>query len=84
MLVYLILFLFFSIPIASVIFFVISLKDYRYARTIIKAVAKPSDEELQDLKRKRIRLIISSVIAGVLVTVVVGISVLFYLAIAFM
>ncbi|MBQ4563262.1 MAG: hypothetical protein IJA58_02140 [Lachnospiraceae bacterium] len=79
-----VLFLFFGIPIVAVLFFVSSLKDYRYASTIIKAVAKPSREEVEEMKRRKTRLIVSSVIAAVLVTVVGGISVLFYLAIAFM
>ncbi len=68
--------LFFGLPLAAVIFFVVSL--VRYVR------AKRSGADPQERKKRRILLIVSSIIAGVLLAVVVGFIVLLMMAIAFM
>lgn len=68
--------LFFGLPLAAVVFFVVSL--VRYIR------AKKCGIDAEKLKEHRILLIVSSVIAGVLLAVVVGFVTLLMMAIAFM
>ena len=79
---YLIEFLYFAIPVSAVIFFVVSLCQYVSAKKQNKR--QPGSVSPQIVKSRRIRLILSSVIAGVLVTVVLAFTALLFMAVAFM
>lgn len=68
--------LFFGLPLAAVIFFLTSL--IRYIR------AKQRGADAQEMKKHKILLLASSIIAGVLLAVVVGFVTLLMMAIAFM
>jgi len=82
MLSYIISILYYLIPAAAVLFFVISLSLYREAKHRNKiAPGTYSDEQI---KTRKICLIISSVIAGALVVVVLAFIFLLMMAVAFM
>ena len=74
--------LFFGIPLASVVLFVVSLVRYISAKRAIKR--QPDTCEKRELIARRNVLIVASCIAGVLVAVVVAIVILLWMAIAFM
>lgn len=76
-----ILFLYF-VPAAAIAFFIVSLCLYISARR--KNKAQPGSISLQTLNTRKIMLIISSVIFGVLALVVIGFIALMFMAVAFM
>ena len=73
---------FFGIPIAVIILFVICLRAYLSAKRIYKTSPDPFSEGV--LKKRKIALIITSIVASVIVLNTVGITVLVYFAIAYM
>ncbi len=77
-----VLFAFFTIPIASFIFFVCSLISFFTAKSQNKHSPGAYSEE--ELKGRRNILIVSSVIFGLFLTVVLAIMTLLYTAVAFM
>ena len=79
---YLTVILFYSIPAAVIAFFVVSL--IRYLRAKKKNRNMPGTYTDTQLKARRLCLIVSSVIAGVMVTVVLAFVGLLFMAIAFM
>lgn len=68
--------------IASIVFFVVSLLRYRAAKRKYRQLCDPAMGK--ELISRRVLLIVASVIMGVLLAVVIGLVVLFYMAIAFM
>ena len=74
--------LFFSIPLAAVAFFIVSLIDFISAKRTNNRQPNTYDE--RELSVRRTKLIVASCIAGVLVAVVVAIVILLWMAIAFM
>lgn len=79
---YLYVILFFAIPIASVILFVISI--YRYISAKKKNKAVPNTYSDNEIKKRKIMLIVMSVIVAILVTIVVGFIILLCIAIVYM
>ena len=80
--VYLMMLLFYLLPIGAIVFFVKSLTSYLSARKEYRyGTGNVSQEEL---KKRKLFLIVSSVIMGVLVAVVVGFLFLLIMAIAYM
>ena len=74
--------LFFLIPLAAVVFFVVSLCQFLTARSRNKKA--PGSVPPDKLTLYRVLLIISSVIAGGMLAVVIGFIALLYMAVAFM
>ena len=74
--------IFFGIRVALVCFWAISL--YRYLSAKKKNRAVPGSVSDSQLKTRKILLILSSVLAGVLVAIVLGFVLLLYTAVAFM
>ena len=74
--------LYFGIPIAALVFFAVSLFLYCHGRHRNKV--SPGTVPAEKLHTRKICLIISSVIAGILAAVVLGIAALLMLAVAFM
>ena len=79
---YLISFLYLAIPIGALAFFAISLWQYLRAKKRVKQ--QPDSIPQGKLKALKIRLIISSLIAGCLVVIVIGFIALLFMAVAFM
>lgn len=79
---YLMEFLYFAIPVAAIIFFVVSLCMYLSAKKQNKR--QPGSVSSQTIKNRKILLIVSSVIAGVLVTILIAFIALLFMAVAFM
>lgn len=77
-----IIFLFGSIPVAAIVFFVVSLLRYRSAKK--SNMQTPGTYSKEQMKSRRELMIISSVIAGILVAVVIAYVCLVFLAVAFM
>ena len=75
-------FLYFAIPVAAIIFFVVSLCMYLSAKKQNKR--QPGSVSSQTIKNRKILLIVSSVIAGVLVTILIAFIALLFMAVAFM
>lgn len=65
-----------GLPIGAIVFFIVSLVRYLFGRK--------NSCEAQEMKRRKILLVISSVIMGVLVASILGIIALLYMAIAYM
>lgn len=78
----LILILFYAIPIGSIVFFIQSLINYISARKKYRYETGSISKE--ELDKRKILLIVSSVIMGVLAAVVIGFAVLLFMAIAYM
>ncbi len=74
--------LFFSLPILSVIFFVYSLCRYIAAKKKLKA--DPAAVLYSEMSRIKTQFIIASVIMGAFVAVLIGFTVLMFLAVAYM
>ena len=74
--------LFFGIPVAATVFFVVCLCRY----LVLKHQARVESGNLngEDLKRRKILLIVSAVIFGVVMTVAISFVALLILAIAYM
>lgn len=79
---YFIQFLYFAIPIAAILFFIVSLCLFLSARKQNKQ--QPGSVSAQTLRKRKIMLIVSSVIAGVLAAIVIAFIALLYMAVAFM
>ncbi len=79
---YLIVALFFLIPLAAVVFFLVCLAKYCKAKK--RMSHDPDCYSEADFKRLKTGLIISAVVAGILVTIVIYIIIMLTLAIAFM
>ena len=79
---YLLEFLYVAIPVAAIIFFVVSLCMYLSAKKQNKR--QPGSVSSQTIKNRKILLIVSSVIAGVLVTILIAFIALLFMAVAFM
>ena len=78
----LIMLAFLTIPIASFIFFICSLISFFTAKSRNKH--SPGSYSMEELRSKKIALIVSSVIFGVILTVIISFIVLLYSAVAFM
>lgn len=79
---YFIQFLYFAIPVAAILFFIVSLCLFLSARKQNKQ--QPGSVSAQTLRKRKIMLIVSSVIAGVLAAIVIAFIALLYMAVAFM
>ncbi|MBR2338494.1 MAG: hypothetical protein IKA63_03400 [Clostridia bacterium] len=79
---YLIEFLFFAIPLAAIAFFIVSLVLYCSARKQNKR--QPGSVSAETMKLRKVLLIVSSVIVGVLLSMLIGLCALLYMAVAFM
>ena len=79
---YLMVFLYFAIPIASVVFFVKSLVSL--LRALRDHREEPDSISPKTLKGLKIRMIIAAIVMTVLLTVTIGFAVLLVLAIAYM
>lgn len=79
---YLIQCIFYGIPIAAILFLAISLYRYVHAKSANKK--EPGTFSASEMKKRKILVIVSSVIAGVLALVVIGFAILLYTAVAFM
>lgn len=79
---YFVQFLYFAIPVAAILFFIVSLCLFLSARKQNKQ--QPGSVSAQTLKKRKIMLIVSSVIAGVLAAIVIAFIALLYMAVAFM
>lgn len=74
--------LFFAIPAILILFIGISFYRYRLAKK--QNEEAPGTYSAEEIKRRKIMLIIASVAAGVLVAVVIGFIALLFMAVAFM
>jgi len=74
--------LFYAIPAGVLAFFIISLARYLTAKHKNKQV--PNSYSPEDIRRRLIMLIVSSIMLGVLVAVIIGIIALMFMAVAFM
>ena len=74
--------LFFGVPFAAVALFIVSMVRFILAKRASKQ--HPDGYDKRELDARRNMLIIASIIAGVLFTVVVAIVILLWMAIAFM
>lgn len=79
---YFIQFLYFAIPVAAILFFIVSLCLFLSARKQNKQ--QPGSVSAQTLRKRKIMLIVSSVIAGVFAAIVIAFIALLYMAVAFM
>lgn len=80
--VYVTQFIFYGIPIAAVIFFIISLCRYLSAKRRQRVAPDSISEE--QLRTRRILLIVSIFIAGIFTAVVIAFILLMFMAAAFM
>ena len=78
----LILLSFYAIPIASLIFFILSLYGFLSVRR--KNKLEPGSIDAQTLKNKKIIFILASVIFGIMVAIVIALIVLISMAVSFM
>ncbi len=74
--------LFFGIPTVSLVLFVISV--YRYVSAKRKNKKSPNTFSDEEMTSRKTMLVILSVIVGVLLVILTGLTVLLYLAVAFM
>ena len=74
--------LFWLVPISAVVFFVVSLCMYLSAKRKNKREAGSVPENV--LKARKIALIVSSVVFGLLLAAVIALALLLYMAIAYM
>ncbi len=73
---------FYGIPAAAILFFAVCLVRYCAAQKRNKR--EPNSISAEELRGRRLMLIISSVIAGLLAAVVIAFTVLLFAAVAFM
>jgi len=73
---------FLALVVGSIIFFIVSLVLYRAAKREMCELPRP--EYQKNLSSRKVLLIVSSLIMGVLLAVVLGIVIMFYFAIAYM
>jgi len=79
---YVISILYYLIPASALVFFIVSLVRFVYARR--KNKRSPGTYSEEAMKSRKICLIVSSVIAGILAAVVLGFIGLLMMAVAFM
>ena len=79
---YLSKYIFFGIPLAAILFFIISL--CRYISAKMKNKKEPCSFDTEEVNKRKKLLIISSVIVGVLAAVVVAFAVMLCMAVAYM
>ena len=75
-------YIFYGLPVLALVFFVISL--WRFISAKRKNKIQPGSFPVEEIKRRKRLLVISSVIAGFFVVVIVGLIALLYTAVAFM
>lgn len=75
-------FMFFAVPVASIIFFVVSLVLFLKAKSANKK--NPNAFNASRLTARKVMFIVSSALAFVVVSVVVSIIILLYMAVAYM
>lgn len=74
--------MFYGIPASAVVFFAVSLFRYCHGKHLNKRT--PETVPPEKMKSRKICLIVSSIIAGILAAVVIGFAVLLLMAVAFM
>ena len=74
--------LFFAIP--AIIIALLGVSIYRYVSAKRKNKLTPGTVSAEEMKKRKILLIVSAIIAGALVIVVIGFIALLFLAVAFM
>jgi len=74
--------IFFAVPALLLLFFGISL--YRYISAKRENDETPGSYSIEEIKKRKIILIIASVIAGALIAVVIGFIAMLFMAVAFM
>ena len=75
-------FIFFVLPIAAIVFFIVSLVRYIMARS--EAKQNPDAYWQQETKNRGVVLTIASIIAGIFVAAVVSVVVILFMAVAYM
>lgn len=73
-------YIFLGLTAAALVFFIVSLIEFIFARR----QAKAGDITPHALKSKKIRMIVSAAVAGVLLAVVAGFMILIFMALAYM
>lgn len=73
---------FYGIPAAILVFFAVSL--YRYLNARKRNKIQPGTVPEDEMSWRKMILVISSVILGILLVIVVGLAVLLYMAVAYM
>ncbi len=79
---YFIQIMFFGIPTIAFLFFISSLYRYKCAKKKNKEM--PDSFSIEEVKKRKIMLIVSAVIAGVLIITVVSLIVMLMMAVAYM
>lgn len=74
--------LFLAVPIAAIAFLVLSICSYTSAKK--QERQQPGSVSPEELKRHKIMLILSAILAGVLLVIVLGFFALMFMAVAFM
>lgn len=74
--------IFYGIPIGTLLFFIISLYRYFYAKR--KNKREPGSFSPEEMQRRKSLLKVSGVMAGVMAAVVIGLAVLLVMSIAYM
>jgi hypothetical protein len=74
--------LFYGIPLGALAFFVVSLVRFCGGRKANRLT--PGAVPAEEMRVRKIMLVVSSVIVGLLAAVVIGFTVLLYMAVAFM
>ena len=74
--------LFYGIPLGALAFFVVSLVRFCGGRKANRLT--PGAVPAEEMRLRKIMLVVSSVIVGLLAAVVIGFTVLLYMAVAFM
>lgn len=73
---------FYGIPLAAIVFFVVSV--YRYVKAKRANKRQPGTFSEEEVNSRKLCMIVSSVIMGILVLIVVGLAVLLFMAVAYM
>lgn len=79
---YYVQYVFYGLPVLALIFFIVSLCRFIYAKK--KNKIQPGWFGVAEMRKRKRLLVISSVIAGVFAAVIVGLAILLYTAVAFM
>lgn len=74
--------IFYGVPIGTLLFFVVSLYRYLYAKR--KNKTEPGSFSPEEMERRKSFLQVSGVMAGVLAVVIIGLAVLLVMSIAYM
>lgn len=79
---YLMQFLFYGIPVAAIILFIVSLIRYRIAKK--KNKLEPGSYSAKEMKERKLLAVVSGVIAGTFLIIILSFVALLFLAVAFM